>query len=212
MLQFITHPSEKYSIAEEVQMVIEGGCRWVQLRLKDASDEEFIEIANEVIPLCRESNTFLVFDDRVDLAIKLRVHGVHLGKDDMPPSQARELMGAEAIIGCTTNTASDILALRGLDVDYVGLGPFRHTTTKKRLSPVLGIEGYSNVVAEATAGGNTLPIVAIGGITIDDIRPIIATGVSGIAMSGAIINAPDPVEYTRNVMQLLAEINPRIAQ
>ncbi|MDE6484102.1 MAG: thiamine phosphate synthase [Duncaniella sp.] len=212
MLQFITHPSEKYSIAEEVQMVIEGGCRWVQLRLKDASDEEFIEVANEVIPLCRESNTFLVFDDRVDLAIKLHVHGVHLGKDDMPPAQARELMGAEAIIGCTANTAADILSLRGLDVDYVGLGPFRHTTTKQRLSPVLGLDGYRAVVAEASAGANRLPIVAIGGITIDDIRPVLATGVNGIAMSGAIINSPDPVEYTRNVMHLLAEINPRITQ
>ncbi|MBD5250064.1 MAG: thiamine phosphate synthase [Barnesiella sp.] len=212
MLQFITHPSEKYSIAEEVQMVIEGGCRWVQLRLKDVSDEEFIQIAEEVIPLCRESNTFLVFDDRVELAVKMHVHGVHLGKNDMPPAQARELMGAEAIIGCTANTAADITALSGIDVDYVGLGPYRHTTTKERLSPILGLEGYRKVVAEASAAGNKLPIVAIGGITIDDIEPILATGVNGIAMSGAIINAPDPVEYTRRVMTLLTEINPRIAQ
>ena len=212
MLQFITHPSEKYSIAEEVQMVIEGGCRWVQLRLKDVSDEEFVQIAEEVIPLCRESNTFLVFDDRVELAMKMHVHGVHLGKNDMPPAQARELMGAEAIIGCTANTAADITALSGIDVDYVGLGPYRHTTTKERLSPILGLEGYRKVVAEASAAGNKLPIVAIGGITIDDIEPILATGVNGIAMSGAIINAPDPVEYTRRVMTLLTEINPRIAQ
>ena len=212
MLQFITHPSEKYSIAEEVQMVIEGGCRWVQLRLKDVSDEEFVQIAEEVIPLCRESNTFLVFDDRVELAVKMHVHGVHLGKNDMPPAQARELMGAEVIIGCTANTAADITALSGIDVDYVGLGPYRHTTTKERLSPILGLEGYRKVVAEASAAGNKLPIVAIGGITIDDIEPILATGVNGIAMSGAIINAPDPVEYTRRVMTLLTEINPRIAQ
>lgn len=212
MLQFITHPSEKYSIAEEVQMVIEGGCRWVQLRIKDATDEEFAEVAKEVIPLCQEANAFLVFDDRVDLAIKLHVHGVHLGKNDMPPAQARELMGAEAIIGCTANTAADILALRGLDVDYVGLGPFRHTTTKERLSPILGLDGYRSVIAEATAGGNKLPIVAIGGITIDDIEPILSTGVNGIAMSGAIINAPDPVAYTREVMNLLTRLNPRIAQ
>ena len=212
MLQFITHPSEKYSIAEEVQMVIEGGCRWVQLRLKDVSDEEFVQIAEEVIPLCRESNTFLVFDDRVELAMKMHVHGVHLGKNDMPPAQARELMGAEAIIGCTANTAADITALSGIDVDYVGLGPYRHTTTKERLSPILGLEGYRKVVAEASAAGNKLPIVAIGGITIDDIEPILATGVNGIAMSGAIINAPDPVEYTRRVMTLLTELNPRIAQ
>ncbi len=211
MLQFITHPSDRFSIAEEVQMVIEGGCRWVQLRLKDVSDEEFIEIAGEVIPLCRETETFLVFDDRVELAVKMHVHGVHLGKEDMPPAQAREVMGAEAIIGCTANTAADILALRGVDVDYVGLGPFRPTSTKSRLAPVIGLDGYRSIMTEVSAAGNQLPVVAIGGITIDDIEPIIATGVNGIAMSGAIISAPDPVEYTRSVMDLLRRINPRIA-
>ena len=93
MLQFITHPSEKYSIPEEVQMALEGGCRWIQLRMKDASDEEFREVAREIIPMCQESEAFLVFDDRVELAIEMGVHGVHLGKDDMPPAQARDVMG-----------------------------------------------------------------------------------------------------------------------
>lgn len=80
MLQFITHPSDKYSIAEEVQMALEGGCKWIQLRLKDASDEEFRQTALEIIPLCQESEAFLVFDDRVELAMEMSVHGVHLGK------------------------------------------------------------------------------------------------------------------------------------
>lgn len=123
MLQFITHPSDRYSIAEEVQMALEGGCRWIQLRLKDASDEEFRETALEIIPLCKENEAFLVFDDRVELAKEMSVHGVHLGKNDMNPVEAREAMGPEAIIGCTANTASDIIALRGRDVDYIGLGP-----------------------------------------------------------------------------------------
>lgn len=210
MLQFITHPGDKYSIAEEVQMAIEGGCRWIQLRLKDASDEEFTDVAQEIIPLCRESNAFLVFDDRVELAVKLQVHGVHLGKNDMPPAQAREIMGAEAIIGCTANTAEDILALRGIDVDYVGLGPFRHTTTKANLSPVIGLDGYRKIMAEVSKAGNKLPVVAIGGITLEDVEPVIATGVNGIAVSGAIINAPDPVAYTAEIMEKLIRINPRI--
>ncbi|MCM1520687.1 MAG: thiamine phosphate synthase [Lachnoclostridium sp.] len=211
MLQFITHPSDKYSVPEEVQMAIEGGCRWIQLRLKDASDEEFTAVAQEIIPLCRESNSFLIFDDRVELAIKLQVHGVHLGKNDMPPAQAREMMGAEAIIGCTANTADDILALRGLDVDYVGLGPLRYTTTKARLSPVIGYEGYRDIMNKVAAEGNKLPVVAIGGVTIDDIEPLIAAGVNGIAMSGAIINAPDPVVYTAEIMARLMKINPNIS-
>lgn len=202
MLMFITHPSERYTIAEEVQMALEGGCRWIQLRLKDATDEEFRETAAEVIPLCKEAEAILVFDDRVDMAREMGVHGVHLGKEDMPPREARELMGPEAIIGVTANTAADILRMRGIDVDYVGLGPFRHTTTKARLAPILGLEGYSKIVAEVASTGMELPIVAIGGITEDDIIPLLKTGVSGIAVSGSIINADDPVEATRRMVEI----------
>ena len=121
----------------------------------------------------------------------------------MDPLEAREILGPHAIIGITANTAEDIIRYKGKDVDYVGLGPFRHTTTKKNLSPVLGIEGYASVVSQVRQAGVELPIVAIGGITIDDIDAIMATGVNGIAVSGAIINAPDPVEYTNHIMQKL---------
>ncbi len=203
MLQFITHPGEKYSIPEEVQMVLEGGCKWVQLRMKDASDEEFRETALEIIPMCQENEAFLVFDDRVELAIELSVHGVHLGKHDMNPLEAREMMGPGAIIGCTANTTEDILKLKGWDVDYVGLGPFRYTTTKNNLSPIIGLEGYSRIVNAVREADIELPIVAIGGITIDDIEPLMETGINGVAMSGAIINADDPVDYTRRVLEKL---------
>ena len=138
MLQFITHPCSRYSVAEEIRMVIDGGCRWVQIRMKEASDNEVRRVAEEVIPLCQETGTILVLDDRVELTMELRVHGVHLGKGDMPVAEAREYLGPHAIIGATANTAADILALKGLDVDYVGLGPFRFTNTKKNLSPVIG--------------------------------------------------------------------------
>lgn len=203
MLQFITHPDNNYSIAEEVQMAIEGGCRWIQLRMKDASDEEVREVAMEIIPICRETDTFLIIDDRVELVNELKVSGVHLGKTDMDPLQAREILGPHAIIGVTANTADDIIRFKGKDVDYVGLGPLRHTTTKKNLAPVLGIEGYTSIVKQVREAGVELPIVAIGGITIDDIDAIMATGVNGVAVSGAIINAPDPVEYTSLIMQKL---------
>lgn len=210
MLQFITHPSDKYSIPEEVQMVLEGGCKWIQLRMKEASDEEFRETALEIIPMCKENETFLVFDDRVELAMELSVHGVHLGKNDMNPLVARETMGAEAIIGCTANTAADIIAFRGWDVDYVGLGPFRYTTTKANLSPVIGLDGYRSIVKEVRDADILLPIVAIGGITLEDIPSIMETGVNGVAMSGAIINAPDPVDYTRRVLASLQEASRKI--
>ena len=200
---FITHPSDRYSIAEEVQMALEGGCKWIQLRMKDASDEEFRQTALEIIPLCKENEAFLVFDDRVELAMEMGVHGVHLGKHDMDPLQAREIMGAEAIIGVTANTADDLVRLKGWDVDYVGLGPYRYTTTKKNLSPLLGTDGYRDVVNKVREADVLLPIVAIGGISIEDIPAIMSTGVNGIAVSGSIINAPDPVDYTRRILSAL---------
>lgn len=209
MLMFITHPSERYSIAEEVQMALEGGCRWIQLRLKNVSDEEFRQTALEIIPMCQEHEAFLVFDDRVELAMEMGVHGVHLGKNDMNPLQARETMGAEAIIGVTANTADDILRFKGWDVDYVGLGPFRFTSTKKNLSPIIGIDGYKEIVTKVREADMLLPIVAIGGITLEDITALMSTGINGIAMSGSIINAVDPVEYTRKVLSSLNDNKPK---
>lgn len=205
MLQFITHPSDKYSIAEEVQMAIEGGCQWIQLRMKDASEEEIRQTALEIIPMCQENGTFLIIDDHVSLVNDLKVSGVHLGKEDMDPLEAREILGPHAIIGITANTADDIIKYKGKDVDYVGLGPFRFTTTKKKLAPQLGIEGYRDIVEKVRAAGVELPIVAIGGIVLDDIDALMATGINGIAMSGAIINAPDPVAYTSEVLEKLAK-------
>lgn len=203
MLMFITNPCERYSIAEEVQMALEGGCKWIQLRLKGVSDEEFRQTALEIIPMCKEQEAFLVFDDRVELAIEMGVHGVHLGKDDMNPREARDVMGAEAIIGVTANTADGILPYKTMDVDYVGLGPFRYTTTKEKLSPVIGLEGYRDIVKAVREAGVRLPIVAVGGITLEDIPGIMSTGVNGVAVSGAIINAPDPAEYTRQLIESL---------
>lgn len=206
MLQFITNPSDRWSIAEEVQMAIEGGCRWIQLRMKDATDEEVRQVALELIPLCRDHDTFLIIDDRVELVNELRVSGVHLGHDDMDPMEARELLGPHAIIGVTANTADDIIKWKVKDVDYVGLGPVHTTTTKKRLAPVLGIDGVKEIVTKVRQAGVELPIVAIGGLGLDDVDPLKATGVNGMAVSGAIINAPDPMLYTMKIMERLMDI------
>jgi thiamine-phosphate pyrophosphorylase len=203
MLQFITYPSDRYNIIEQVKMVLEGGCKWIQLRMKEATDEEIKTIAEELIPLCKEADAILVIDDRVELVKNLEVTGVHLGKKDMPVAEARNLLEGGPIIGATANTAGDIFALKGIDVDYVGLGPFRHTTTKKNLSPILGLDGYRKIIKEVREAGVELPIVAIGGITIDDIDDIMSTGVNGIAMSGAIINAENPTQYTKAVLEKL---------
>lgn len=207
MLQFITDASDRYSIAEEVQMAIEGGCRWVQLRMKHASDDEVRQVALELIPMCRETDTFLIIDDRVELVNELKVSGVHLGKEDMDPLQAREILGPHAIIGVTANTADDIIKYKGKDVDYFGVGPYRFTSTKANLAPVLGVGGYTELVARVREAGVDFPLVAIGGITKADVMPLMATGVSGLAISRAIIDADDPVLYTSDIMEMLLGIS-----
>jgi thiamine-phosphate diphosphorylase len=206
MLQFITNNSDKYSIADEVQMALEGGCRWIQLRMKGASDEEVMETAAQLIEMCRENNAFLIVDDRVNVVNELKVSGVHLGKEDMDPIEARELLGPDAIIGVTANTAADIIKYKGKDIDYIGLGPFRHTTTKEKLSPILGLEGYREIVKDVREAGVEFPIVAIGGITLEDVEPLMKTGVNGIAVSGAIINAEDPMLYTSRIIEKLLDV------
>lgn len=206
MLQFITHPSENMTILEEIENVVAGGCKWVQLRMKDAEKEEIKEVARKAKEICKKNDVILVIDDYVDIAKELELDGVHLGKNDMPVDEARKLLGEEFIIGATANTFEDIEALRHTDIDYIGLGPFRFTSTKKNLSPVIGIDGYAEIMRRKTESSINLPIVAIGGICYDDINDIMDTGISGIAVSGSLINAKNMTEETRKMISLLESI------
>ena len=212
MLQFITNASSHDEIISQVHKAIAGGCRWVQLRMKDAQRDAIVAVARELKPICAECECILIIDDHVDIAKELELDGVHLGKSDMPPMQARAILGGKPIIGVTANTFSDILAYSGMDIDYIGLGPFRFTTTKKNLSPILGLNGYRSIMQQCAAEGIFIPTVAIGGIEEADIDDVMATGVSGIALSGAIVNAPDPTATTSAIITRLNEIVARRQQ
>ncbi|MGM9697346.1 MAG: thiamine phosphate synthase [Prevotella sp.] len=199
-IQFITHETDAIGYVEGARMALEGGCRWIQLRMKDASDDEVRKAAAEVQPLCKAHDAIFLLDDRVALAKELKADGVHLGKNDMPVDEARRVLGEEFIIGGTANTFEDIERLASQGADYIGCGPFRFTTTKKNLAPVLGLEGYRNIIAKMEEAGIDLPVVAIGGITADDIDEILATGVRGIALSGTILRAENPVEEMKRII------------
>ena len=181
-------------------MALEGGCKWIQLRMKDASDDEVRKAAAEIQPMCKEHEAVFLLDDRVKLAKELHADGVHLGKNDMPIDEARRILGEEYIIGGTANTFEDIQRIAAQGADYIGCGPFRFTTTKKNLAPVLGIEGYRDIIAKMRNAGINIPMVAIGGITPDDIDEILATGVQGIAVSGTVLNADDPVAMMKSLL------------
>ena len=203
MVQFITHFTERYSYLDSVKIALDGGCRWVQLRMKNADDQTMRKTAVEAMALCRVAGAVFIIDDNVHLAKELGADGVHLGKNDMPVQQARELLGTGFIIGGTANTVEDVTALYAAGADYIGCGPFRFTTTKEKLSPVLGIEGYRRIVAAMQEKGIDIPIVSIGGITVDDIPEIMATGVNGIALSGSVLRADDPVEEMHKIVELI---------
>lgn len=203
MLQYISHFTPQISYAEGIRMALEGGCRWIQLRMKDAPAEEIIACAEEVLPLCRRHGAKFLLDDHVELVRQLGADGVHLGKNDMPVDEARKILGQDIIIGGTANTIEDIIRLHKYGADYIGCGPFRFTTTKKNLSPILGLDGYKSIVLKMKELGIDLPIVAIGGITVEDIPAVMGTGVSGIALSGAILGAPDPVEMTARIIETI---------
>lgn len=203
MLQYISHFTPQISYAEGIRMALEGGCRWIQLRMKDAPAEEIIACAEEVLPLCRRHGAKFLLDDHVELVRQLGADGVHLGKSDMPVDEARKILGPDIIIGGTANTIEDIIRLHKQGADYIGCGPFRFTTTKKNLSPILGLDGYKSIVLKMKELGIDLPIVAIGGITVEDIPAVMGTGVSGIALSGAILGAPDPVEMTARIIETI---------
>lgn len=202
MIQFISHFNDKYSYLDSIRLALEGGCRWVQLRMKDASEEEFIRNAQEARKLCDRYQATFIIDDHVELVRECHADGVHLGKKDMPIAEARRILGNDYIIGGTANTFEDVLSHYRSSANYIGCGPFRFTTTKKGLSPILGLEGYQDIVTKMKSQGIDIPIVAIGGITFADIPSIMQTGVNGIALSSTVLNAPDPVQEMKRIMTM----------
>ena len=192
MLQFITNTKSNASVVDQIHEAIEGGCRWIQIRMKDASDEDIKKIFFEIRDKAKETETIIILNDRVELAKELGeegVAGVHLGKMDMTPAKARLFLGPQAIIGVTVNTKEDLVALKGLDIDYVGMGPFAHTETKEILAPVLGLEGIKELCEFMDEEKMETARVAVGGITLKDVDSLVDAGVNGIAVSGAIANA-----------------------
>lgn len=143
-----------------------GGVDWVQLRLKNISYDDYKAEALRVQEVCRRYGATFIVNDNADLALDINADGVHIGKEDILTQEHIDaLLARNAIIGCTTNTAEDVLHFRGKPVSYLGLGPFRFTTTKQKLSPILGLGGYKQIFEELRKSGMSPipPIVGIGG-------------------------------------------------
>ncbi|HVD97616.1 MAG TPA: thiamine phosphate synthase [Cytophagaceae bacterium] len=196
-LQYISQETNDKTHAQLVEEACKAGVDWVQLRVKQRSYEEVLIIAHEVKKICHRYHAKLIINDYAAIAKEIEADGVHLGKDDMDPAKARQILGDKIIIGGTSNTIEDIHALRKAGVDYIGLGPYQFTTTKEKLSPVLGLEGYKTLMEQCAREGMSIPVIAIGGIRVEDVPGLMQQGLYGVAISSLINTAFDKKEIVK---------------
>jgi len=189
-LHYVSQTKQGLTHLDAIEIACKAGCKWVQLRMKKVSFEQYLATAIAAKKICQNYGAKLTINDNVQVALESDADGLHLGKEDMTPSKARKIVG-NRIIGGTANTWEDVLRLSKEPIDYIGLGPLRYTSTKEKLSPILGLEGYQVILDQMKAAKIDLPVYAIGGIALDDIVPVLETGVHGIAVSGLITNAED---------------------
>lgn len=175
---------------EQVRALVAAGADWIQLRQKSGEQNERLAIAREAVQICRAAGVVLIVNDDVNICLESDAHGVHLGLQDMPVSQARAMLGPQRIIGGTANTPQQILQRLDEGVDYVGLGPWRHTGTKQNLSALLGPSGVAAGLEALQNRHSDLPVVVIGGIMPADVSDIMALGAHGIAVSSAVVAVP----------------------
>ena len=204
-LQFITHYNNVYSYVDSARIALEGGRRWIQLRMKETEESLLEETAVIVQKMCKDYGATFIIDDHVYLTQKLKADGVHLGKNDMPVAEARKILGDSYIIGSTVNSFQDILSVIETSTpDYFGCGPFRFTSTKKNLSHILGLEGYSDIISRMKDNGIDIPLVAIGGISKEDIPELMQSGIKGIALSGSILKAEHPQNEMKEIVNIIS--------
>lgn len=202
-LQYISQGQTAAEQLQHIQAALDAGCNWIQLRWKGQQEQEVMDLAATVKARCATSGATFIVNDSAVIAKAVDADGLHLGLTDMPVQEARKILGDGKIIGGTANTFTDVVQRAKEQCDYVGLGPFRFTTTKEKLSPVLGTDGYQNMITALTTAGISLPVYAIGGIVLDDLDALMDTGIYGIAVSGLISKATAPSFLVQQLNQKL---------
>lgn len=200
---YLTQNLPEFTHEQLAEMACLGGSDWVQLRIKERSYDEFLTIALNTKEVCKKYNAKLIINDNVDIAFEVKADGVHLGKNDMNPVLARRHLGNNFIIGATCNTFEDIVEVVNAGADYVGVGPYKFTNTKKNLSPVLGLKGYLDIIEKCKSRNISIPVIAIGGIVMDDVQPLLETGIHGIAVSSAVNLELDKIQAARTFIETI---------
>ncbi len=198
-LQYISQGVDYNHQLNNIYRALDAGCDWIQFRYKNHQEMSTGYVAEKVKTLCQKYDATFIINDFVNIAKEVEADGVHLGLDDISIAEARSILGPDKIIGGTANTLEHVLQRIYEKCDYVGLGPFRYTTTKEKLSPILGLDGYKKITETLNKQDKSIPIYAIGGIEINDVESLVEAGIYGVAVSGLITNAIDKSEI---VLQL----------
>jgi len=193
-----TELQSRFSHVELARMAIKGGADTIQFRQKTASTREMIEICREIKRLCEDSDVTFIVNDRVDVAIASEADGVHLGQEDFPIPLARKLLGKTRIIGGSAVTLEEAQECLSEGADYIGFGPVYPTTSKDDAGPVTGIELLKEVV-----NAISIPIIAIGGVTVENTPEVMRAGTQGIAVISAVCCQENPEQATKELSQAL---------
>lgn len=201
-IQYISQGDTAIEQEKNINNALQAGADWIQLRWKQGTEEEVLALALRVKQHCLQHGAILIINDHLQIAKTIDAAGVHLGLTDSSIQEARRVLGAHKIIGGTANNLSDVQQRIIENCDYIGLGPLRFTATKEKLSPILGLSGYQDILHTLKNEGTAYPpIYAIGGITLDDIIPLQDIGLHGIALSSFITNQPNRIQELKNKLQ-----------
>ncbi len=200
-LQYISQGNTIQEQEFHIRKALDNGIKWVQVRWKNAPENELINLCEISKQLCSEYQSVCIINDHVQIAKEIDADGVHLGLNDSAIEEARLILGENKIIGGTANKLSDVIRRINESCDYIGLGPLRFTTTKEKLSPVLGFEGYQKIIDGLSEQSIDIPkIVAIGSVGLEDILPLQEIGIYGVAVSGLITKQPSIINELKKVM------------
>jgi len=187
------------SVKEASRLVIDGGADAIQLREKTISDSQFITLAREVRDITTKRESLLIINDRIHIAREVNADGVHLGQQDMCALEARDIIGNEKIIGVSTHSITQAKQAQKDGADYIAIGPIYPTSTKD-YEPSVGIE-----IIREISGAVSIPFIAIGAITLDNLDVVLKAGASRIAVCSAIMGTEDIYSTTRQFKEKLGE-------
>ncbi|WP_079471614.1 thiamine phosphate synthase [Chitinophaga ginsengisegetis] len=201
------HYISQSSHTDNILAACDAGCTWIQLRIKNESPATVLPVAEAVKKICDRYQASLIINDYPQIAVAVAAAGVHVGKLDMTVAAARAITGDKMIVGGTANTLADILQHVQDGASYVGVGPYRFTTTKQNLSPILGLSGYQSILQSLKEKNIGIPVIAIGGILPEDIPALMETGIHGIAVSGLITHATDKQAVVSQIHHQLKQLS-----